>query len=112
MLDIFQKTLLKEFNFEGIGLHNGEKSKVRVKPSKGDSGIIFKRTDLNKDNIIHTIFYALLTFFITPYVLVELTGIINTKHFSDPCQMGFNIGFIISLILWNVFTRKNVYQIP
>ena len=67
---------------------------------------------VNKDNIIHTIFYALLTFFIAPYVLVELTGIINTKHFSDPCQMGFNIGFVISLILWNVFTRKNVYEIP
>ena len=56
MLDIFQKTLLKDFNFEGIGLHNGEKSKVTVKPSKGNSGIVFKRTDLNKDNIIQADF--------------------------------------------------------
>jgi len=56
MLDIFQKTLLKDFNFEGIGLHNGEKSKVTVKPSKGNSGIVFKRTDLNIDNIIQADF--------------------------------------------------------
>ena len=67
---------------------------------------------MTKDNIIHTMLYAVITFFITPYILVELTGILNKKHFSDPCQMGFNIGFIISLILWNVFTRKNVYEIP
>ncbi len=60
-------------------------------------------------NIIHTIFYACLTFFITPYILVELTGIINTKNFYDPCLGGFIIGFILSLILWTLFTKKGVY---
>jgi hypothetical protein len=60
-------------------------------------------------NIIHTIFYACLTFFITPYILVELTGIINTKNFYDPCLGGFIIGFILSLMLWTLFTKKGVY---
>jgi hypothetical protein len=60
-------------------------------------------------NIIHTIFYACLTFFITPYILVELTGIINTKNFYDPCLGGFIIGFILSLIIWTLFTKKGVY---
>ncbi len=60
-------------------------------------------------NIIHTIFYACLTFFITPYILVELTGIITTKNFYDPCLGGFIIGFILSLILWTLFTKKGVY---
>jgi hypothetical protein len=60
-------------------------------------------------NIVHTIFYACLTFFITPYILVELTGIINTKNFYDPCLGGFIIGFILSLILWTLFTKKSVY---
>jgi len=60
-------------------------------------------------NIIHIIFYACLTFFITPYILVELTGIINTKIFYDPCLGGFIIGFILSLILWTLFTKKGVY---
>lgn len=60
-------------------------------------------------NIVHTIFYACLTFFITPYILVELTGIINTKNFYDPCLGGFIIGFILSLILWTLFTKKDVY---
>jgi len=60
-------------------------------------------------NITHTIFYALLTFFIAPYILVELTSIINMKNFNDPCMVGFIIGFIISLILWTYFTKKGVY---
>ena len=60
-------------------------------------------------NIVHTIFYACLTFFITPYILVELTGIINTKNFYDPCLGGFIIGFILSLILWSLYTKKGVY---
>ncbi len=60
-------------------------------------------------NIVHTLFYACLTFFITPYILVELTGIINTKNFYDPCLGGFIIGFILSLILWTLFTKKGVY---
>lgn len=59
-------------------------------------------------NIIETTFYAFLTFFIVPYLLVEVTGIISMKYFSDPCQMAFIIGFVISLMLWNIFTRKNV----
>lgn len=60
-------------------------------------------------NIIHTIFYACLTFFIAPYVLVELTGIINMNNFFDPCLGAFIIGFIISLILWTYITKKKVY---
>lgn len=60
-------------------------------------------------NIIHTIFYACLTFFITPYVLVELTGTINMNNFYDPCLGAFIIGFIISLILWTYITKKKVY---
>ena len=60
-------------------------------------------------NITHTLFYAVLTFFIVPYILVELTGIINMKNFYDPCMGGFIVGFILSLILWTQFTKKGVY---
>tara|TARA_B110000977_G_C10955179_1_gene446281 strand:+ start:540 stop:749 length:210 start_codon:yes stop_codon:yes gene_type:complete len=63
-----------------------------------------------KQNILHTIFYAILTFFITPYILVELTGIINMNNFYDPCMGGFIIGFILSLLLWTFFTKKNIYS--
>ena len=52
MLEIYQKTLKEEVNFQGVGLHTGINSKVKILPGKVDSGIIFKRIDLNQDNLI------------------------------------------------------------
>jgi len=40
-----QRTLKQETSFEGIGLHTGRYSKVRLKPAPRDTGIIFVRTD-------------------------------------------------------------------
>ena len=52
MLNIYQQTLNKPVAFEGIGLHTGKKSKIRILPSTEDKGIIFKRTDIKGDNLI------------------------------------------------------------
>ena len=60
-------------------------------------------------NIMHTVFYATLTFFISPYILVQKTSLINMDLVNDPCQTAFIIGFVISLILWNLVTKKLVY---
>ncbi len=47
-----QKTLKKEVKFEGIGLHTGKKALITILPSNPNTGIIFKRIDLKKNNII------------------------------------------------------------
>ena len=47
-----QKTLKQPINFEGITLHKGKHAKVRVLPSSPNSGIVFKRVDLKKNNFI------------------------------------------------------------
>ena len=47
-----QKTLRNDFLFEGVGLHTGKYSKVTVSPAFEDSGIVFIRSDKNKDNNI------------------------------------------------------------
>ena len=52
MLKIYQQTINKSVNFEGIGLHSGCNSKIKIKPGKEDQGIIFVRTDLKKNNSI------------------------------------------------------------
>ena len=52
MLDPFQKTILKEVVFKGIGLHSGLKTKVKILPAAENHGIVFKRADLNKNNVI------------------------------------------------------------
>ena len=56
MLRIYQQTLSKPIIFKGIGLHSGKNSTIRILPAEVDQGIIFKRTDLKANNIIHANF--------------------------------------------------------
>ena len=45
----FQKTIARETEFSGIGLHSGVESYVKLKPAKADTGIVFLRKDKDKD---------------------------------------------------------------
>ena len=47
-----QKTIKDTIKFEGIGLHTGKKVLMTLFPSPPNSGIIFKRSDLKKNNLI------------------------------------------------------------
>ena len=47
-----QKTINKEILFEGIGLHTGNKVRMKLLPAEPNAGIIFKRTDLKENNIV------------------------------------------------------------
>ena len=51
-----QKTIRDNIILSGIGLHNGERVNLKIKPAKPNSGIIFKRVDLKNDNLIHADF--------------------------------------------------------
>ena len=49
----FQKTLQNNIQLEGIGLHNGIKVNLCLKPAEVNTGIIFKRIDIDDEkNII------------------------------------------------------------
>ena len=52
MLEINQKTICETISFEGIGLHSGQVSKITILPGKVDQGVIFKRIDLKRNNIV------------------------------------------------------------
>ena len=49
---IYQTTLNNSFTFSGITLHKGIISKIKIRPSQGDTGISFIRTDAKNHNII------------------------------------------------------------
>ena len=51
-----QKTLKNAIQFEGAGLHSGKIAKLIIKPAEPDTGIVFKRIDLDKNNIIFPTF--------------------------------------------------------
>ena len=48
-----QKTIKNPVKFNGVGLHNGKPTNLIIKPSDPNSGIIFKRVDLDSNNIIY-----------------------------------------------------------
>ena len=50
MWDKYQKTLNSQISFSGIGLHSGKKVDVTLEPTNSNSGITFKRIDLEKNN--------------------------------------------------------------
>ena len=47
-----QKTINKSISFKGVGLHSGLEASLTINPAETNTGIIFKRTDLNENNII------------------------------------------------------------
>ena len=53
MVTVLQKTIKDSIEFEGVGLHNGIKVNLSLKPAEANSGIKFKRTDVGSTkNII------------------------------------------------------------
>ncbi len=47
-----QKTILKKISIDGIGIHTGLKSNLNILPAHPNTGIVFKRIDLKKNNIV------------------------------------------------------------
>ena len=56
MIKIHQHTIADKVKMSGIGLHNGETVNITIKSAPANSGINFKRIDLNQDNIIRANF--------------------------------------------------------
>ena len=52
MSGLNQKTIKETINFSGVGLHSGKIANVSIKPSNPNTGIVFKRVDLDKDNLV------------------------------------------------------------
>ena len=50
-----QKTLKRKINFSGVGVHSGRAVSMSIEPAEPDTGIVFKRTDLEKNNVIKAV---------------------------------------------------------
>ena len=47
-----QSTVANTVSFSGVGIHTGNSVNMHILPSSPNSGIVFKRTDLNRNNIV------------------------------------------------------------
>ena len=48
-----QKTIKDVISFSGVALHSGVNVNVNLKPAAPNSGIVFKRVDLNENNLVY-----------------------------------------------------------
>ena len=51
-----QKTLKNNVDFSGLALHSGKNVNISIKPAKPNFGIVFKRIDLDKNNLVYPSF--------------------------------------------------------
>jgi len=47
-----QKTINETISIEGIGLHTGKLVNMKINPADPNTGIVFKRIDLNNNNYV------------------------------------------------------------
>ena len=52
MSSLNQKTIKKNIQLDGVGLHSGKNVKLRIIPAEPNSGIVFKRVDLKENNYV------------------------------------------------------------
>ena len=48
-----QKTIQESVSFTGIALHSGVNVDVCIKPAEPNFGIVFKRVDLKRNNLVY-----------------------------------------------------------
>ena len=53
MTYLTQKTIKDVISFSGVALHSGVNVNVNLKPAAPNSGIVFKRVDLNENNLVY-----------------------------------------------------------
>ena len=51
----YQKTINSSVSFSGVGIHTGKAVNMTLLPADDNFGIVFKRTDLDKNNYIKVI---------------------------------------------------------
>ena len=47
-----QKTIKETISLKGIGLHSGLRTNIKIRPAEPNTGIVFKRIDIRKNNVV------------------------------------------------------------
>ena len=99
-----QKTIKSAIEFNGVGLHSGKKVQIKLLPAEPNTGVVFKRTDVKKNN------------FIVPNIFNVSSAILCTKISND---FGVSISTIEHLMaalfglgIDNVLVEINNEEVP
>ena len=106
-----QKTILKETQLSGIGLHSGDQINIALKPAEENQGFVFIRTDLNPNISIPA-----LANFVSKTdrgTTISKEGVENVAVFSSITHLGSNpamLGYILRPTTVPRNTFKNIKE--
>ncbi len=86
-----QKTVKNNIIFKGVGLHNGKLVTLCIRPSEPNTGIVFKRIDLNKNNVIYPNFENVSNTSLNTTVSNEFGASVSTIEHLMGALMGLGI---------------------
>ena len=98
-----QKTIAK-MHINGIGLHSGNKVSVELIPAEPNTGIIFKRIDLNKNNIIIPSYNNV--------VDTTLCTTLSNEHGAKVSTIEHLMGALYGLGIDNLVVEINSQELP
>ena len=99
-----QKTLKKTAIFSGVGLHSGKLAKVLIKPSEPNTGIVFKRVDLQANNYVYPSF--------TNVTNTLLNTTISNEHGVKVSTIEHLMGALFGLGVDNALVEIDNEEIP
>ena len=99
-----QKTIKEKISLKGIGLHTGKNVEINLLPSEPNSGIIFKRTDLNRNNIIIPMFNNV--------VDTTLCTTLSNEHGVKVSTIEHLMGALYGLGIDNLLVEINSQELP
>ena len=86
-----QKTLKNSIQFNGVGLHTGNVVNISIKPSAPNTGIIFKRIDLKRNNLIYPNFANVSDTFLNTTISNEYGAKVSTIEHLMGALFGLGI---------------------
>lgn len=101
---IKQRTLRRSVQVTGVGLHTGQKSTLTLYPASADTGIIYRRIDLNPPNDFHVNVKSVGNTILCTCLKNESENQILTVEHLSAAQSGLGID--------NVFIELNAPEIP
>ena len=99
-----QKTINKKISLSGVGLHTGKPVKLNLLPSAPNTGIIFKRVDLNKNNMIVPIYENVID--------TTLCTTLSNEHGVKVSTVEHLMGAFYGIGIDNLIVEVNSQELP
>ncbi len=99
-----QKTISKNIEIQGVGLHTGKKATLNLKPAKPNTGIIFKRVDIKGNNEISPDVYNVSS--------AVLCTTISNEHGVKVSTIEHLMGVLFGLGIDNIIIEIDNEEVP